>query len=279
MAGHPYQEHRSHLHEKARVGHITRGYATGGGVHSDEAEDERLIRKEVKKSALKRASGGRIEGRAAGGRLDRGGRKKKASTNVNVIVASHPGPGTPPPGPGAGIGAGAGPMPVPPPRPPMAPPGGPPGMAGPPGMPPPGGPPMIRARGGRVGKAGHAKGGELEHQNKTASALPKRARGGGVKDGPAWKEGLRNGTKVQHTEGNNAARIIEEHKGVKKVRTFATGGKVKGVSVDEKPAIKVGEMGLSASSRNPFPKMKHAAGGGLGRQEKARKAARGISAP
>ena len=47
-------EHRSHRHEKERVKHLCRGgYATGGAVHSDEAEDRKLLRKEVKADALK----------------------------------------------------------------------------------------------------------------------------------------------------------------------------------------------------------------------------------
>ena len=272
---HPYHEHRQHKVEHSRVGHITRGYAKGGAVHYDEAEDEKLIRKEVKKGALKRAAGGRIQGRAAGGRLDRKG-KKRGETNVNVIVAPHPGgvpggAGAPPPG----IGAAAGPMPVPPPRPPMPPAGGPgmlpPGMppGGPGGMPPPGGPPMIRARGGRVGKAGDGKGSELEGGAKTDKAIPKRARGGAV-DGPAWKEGLRNGTQMQHSgDKDDERRVMEEQKGSKKVRVFKTGGKVKDVSVDIKPPIKGAvEAGFGNAKANPFPHMTAGSKSGVGRLEK-----------
>jgi hypothetical protein len=220
---HSHQTHRSHLVEKQRVSHITRGYAHGGKVHDDEAEDEKLIRKEVKPSALKkRAAGGRIEGRAAGGRLDRGGRKKKGGTHVNVIVAPGAGgAGATPVAPPSPVGAA--PVPVPPPRPPMMPPGAP--MAGP-GM-PPGMPP--RAHGGRV----------------------QRTSGGRIKNGPAWAEGLRNGTQVQHVPGNSDGERIAEHKGVKKVRTFAKGGSV-------------------------YPHMRYGAGGGEGRLEKARKATKGM---
>ena len=284
MAGHhPHQEHREHLVSKSRVGHITRGYATGGAVHDDAKQDAEMLKAKVKPSALK-ARGGKIEGKSAKHRLDRGmpkrangGKvgKKKGATTVNVIVAGHGGQPGAPPGPPPGIGAAA-PTPMPPPRPPMPPPG----MAGP-GMPPggmpPGGPPMMpRAKGGRV------KGGELEHQNKTSSALPMRASGGKVKNGPAWEEGLRNGTKVQHSSDKGEEMAEGAHmRKQRKEYNYKTGGAVKGVSVDEKPPIKVGEMGLSGTKcdTSPFPKMKHAAGGGEGRLEKAKKAVRGVSAP
>lgn len=286
MAGHhPHQEHRAHLHEKSRVSHVTKGYATGGAVHGDEAEDKKLVHKMVKPGALKKR-GGKIEGKSAHARLDRGtikrargGKVKGKGTTVNVIVAGKDGAGAPPPGPG--IGAAAAPPPMPP-RPPMPPPGagGPPGM--PPGMPPPGGPPMMRAKGGRIPKAGHnPRGGELEHQNKTASALPRRARGGRIKSGPAWEEGLRNGTKVQSssdkgTETANATRM----RGERTKYNFKTGGKVKGVSVDEKPPFHGAvEAGFGSAKRNPFPKMTAGSKSGEGRMEKLHGARRAVSAP
>lgn len=163
---------------------------------------------------------------------------------------------------------------------------------------------MMRAKGGRVPKAGHnPKGGELEHQNKTASALPKRAKGGRVegeelgaakstgraetstgngrpKNGPAWAEGLRNGTQISHTPGSSDAASIEAKKGVGKVRTFKTGGGVKGVSVDEKPPIHGAvEAGFGSARRNPFPKMTAGGKSGEGRMEKMRGAKRGVDAP
>lgn len=149
------------------------GYASGGAIRSDEAEDKALVRKGVrqhetqehggKHADLKLKGGGYIKGdkpgfhpgrksRAGGGAVDgaqalaKGGKVKgkPGIGKVNIVIA-HPG--------GAG-GAGAGPVPapmppprpmMPPPRPPMPPPGGggppPPGIGGPPGMGPPGGPP------------------------------------------------------------------------------------------------------------------------------------------
>jgi hypothetical protein len=133
---------------------------------------------------------------------------------------------------------------------------------------------MMRAKGGRVGVEGEELGTAKATGVASTSKVGKRP-----KNGPAWAEGLRNGTQISHTPGNTAGASMAAHEGVKKVRTYATGGSVKGVSKDEPPAIKVGEMGLSASKSNPFPKMKHAAGGGLGRLEKVKKAVRGVSAP
>jgi hypothetical protein len=114
-------------------------YKRGGAVHSDEAEDRKLIKSMVKKEDL-RAS-----------RADGGAVKKKGSTTVVINLGGLPGqaqapqkipvpvpvPAGPQPGPGmAQAGAGGPPM------------GGAP-MGGP-GMPPPN--PMARKRGGRVKK-------------------------------------------------------------------------------------------------------------------------------
>ena len=136
---HPMQEHKAHKVERDRVMHIAgqhsspKHYARGGSVHSDEAEDRALIKKEVKGSALKH------EGKTAKGRGDKAVRRAKGGhvkhkgsgkTSVNVIVAPSGG-GAHPPMPGAGGLPPGGPPPVAmPPKPPMMPP--------PPGAPPSG---------------------------------------------------------------------------------------------------------------------------------------------
>ena len=260
---HPFNEHRAHKVEKRRIPERTKGYAHGGAVHADEAADKKLIKRTVKKSAMKmdgdkpkhrmdrRARGGKVkkrdtggsatdragntgdqhftqqelndlmnkmgqpsnmqmEGEKRGGRVHRarGGRTKSKGKGTVVNVINTPGhamggaPGMMPP---AGM----------PPRPPMPaapmppqgmPPGMPPGGAMPPGMPP---------RPGMMPPPGampiHAKGGRVF-----------RAKGGAVKDGPAWKEGLRNGTQVQHDDGKKDGKDI----GRGKVITYKRGGAV-----------------------------------------------------
>ena len=52
--------------------------------------------------------------------------------------------------------------------------------------------------------------------------VPMRARGGRIKDGPAWKEGLNAGTQVSHRDGKSDGKDI----GRGKVVTFKTGGGV-----------------------------------------------------
>lgn len=81
----------------------------GGKVHSDEAEDRKLIDKMVKPSARtgKKDGGVRAE-RKSGGRT-------KAKTNVNIVIAqphpnAMPGAGAPP-GPAGGMPAGGAPTP------------------------------------------------------------------------------------------------------------------------------------------------------------------------
>lgn len=139
---HPFNDKRDHKVQHSRVGSMTQGYASGGGVHSDEPADKKLVRRMVKSTALK-LHGGSVgarsdkPNRAAGGSVKKG----KGSTTINVIVNGGkdepPKPMMPPP--------------VMPPKPPMAgpPPGGPPPVPMPagPGMPPP---PMMRADGGKV---------------------------------------------------------------------------------------------------------------------------------
>ena len=64
--------------------------------------------------------------------------------------------------------------------------------------------------------------------------MPPRARGGGVKSGPAWEEGKKSGTQVQHSDGlghTNTAANLERGRPVTfmsggRVRSFYAGGKV-----------------------------------------------------
>jgi hypothetical protein len=209
---HPMQEHRQHKVEHSRVSALTKGYASGGGVHSDEAEDRKMVKGMVKPGALK------IAGKKAGGRLDRyarGGsvKKTKGSTHVNVIVApQHGGAGAPM------MPAGGGAMPMPPvmpPHPPMMPPG-----AGA----PPGGMPSGLPQGMPPGMAlgPHSRGGRTF------------AKGGKVADGAAWKEGLRNGTHVQHTDGKNDQSGLGRGKPI----TYAKGGPVEAFGMG--PAMRAG---------------------------------------
>jgi hypothetical protein len=203
---HPMQAHRQHIVERKRVSHITKGYDSGGEVGYGEAQQnqhnalndapnpanqssqyspqseqagpaprdpdiERLV--SGRRTGRARARGGRVDSFARGGKT-----KKGKGTTVNVMMGHGDKQAVPVPVPApATLPGGAGPLP---PRPPVLPPAGaaPPGMppGGPPGMPPPG----IRRSGGRA-----------------------YARGGGVKSGPTWDEGKRNGTQVTHSPGKN----------------------------------------------------------------------------
>src|ERR1017187_2414516 len=97
---HPFNSLRNDKVQKARVPVITKmcgggGMAAGGSAHADEVEDKSLVRKMVKKVAL-RASGGAVKaradrpGRAWGGRSPKkGGSKGGKGQTGNVIVAPH----------------------------------------------------------------------------------------------------------------------------------------------------------------------------------------------
>lgn len=193
--GHPHAEHRQHKVERRRVAHITKGYAHGGAVHGDEAADVKLIKAKVKKSALKMDGGKpkhRADHRARGGRT----KHKGKGTTVNIINSpQHPGGAMPPmmPPPGAL-----------PPRPPMAPPP----MMPPAGAAPP--PPMPGA------------GPMPPRPMMPPPGMPMRARGGRIKDGPAWNTGLKAGTQVQHADGKSDGKDI----GRGRVVMFKTGGGV-----------------------------------------------------
>lgn len=191
-----------------RTGH--KAFARGGSLraHDDAAEDAKMIGKAIaeheahdhpgkKKTKLKFASGGGIEGSAAHrhmGKRARGGSTQKGKhVTTNVIVAPQGGGGMHPPMPGGPMvggpppGAmppGAAPMAAPPPRPvapppprPMAPPGG-----MPPGGPPPGAgmPSGVMKRGGGIKRA---DGGDVEERRRRRhdddeDEPEERARGG-----------------------------------------------------------------------------------------------------
>lgn len=136
--------------KKARSMLTKAGYKSGGHMHADEAEDKALVKRMVKKPALKLKDGGCAEGgsvKPRADRLARGGKAHgkggKGHTTVNVVVG-HPQP-KPVPVPVPVPGGAGGPPPGA-----MAGPGGPP----PPDMPPPGGGgPMGLKRGGRAKRA------------------------------------------------------------------------------------------------------------------------------
>src|SRR5215469_4571018 len=209
------------------------GYAHGGHTHhSDAAEDASMIKRMVKKTAL-RAAGGRVKFRAdrvqrkSGGRTRfhkgekeikghdelqpfegaaddaksmkraRGGRAKhKGKTIVNVMVAPHPG------APSLG-----GPAPTMPPAPPAGPPLARPPMAPPPGAMPPGGPPMgpmarppMPPPPGGLPPPGivRKQGGRVRGRDKHISGSS--AHVSGYSDGPAYQECTPN-RPVDHAPG------------------------------------------------------------------------------
>lgn len=285
---HPHQEHRAHKHERARVHDLVgvheevRGHhqrARGGHVsHSDEAEDKAIVRKMVKKKAL-RADGGAVKARsdkaprrARGGKVHHG--KGHSKTNVNVIVA--PGAGK---APMAGVGAAPPPMaaaPPMPPRPPMAPPTAPgPGAVGLPG---PGGMPM-RKHGGKVESDHHIesrgtshlsskrKGGHLfgkANMNKLSTAngdlygdshMKGYATGGSVAD-KRGVTGIGTRTPIQHSGNKSDTQNI----GRGPVITRATGGPIYADGRANKhmgPHIGAGNSGVGRLRKNKVARAEH----------------------
>lgn len=220
---------RDHKVQKSRVAQITKNcYAVGGAVNCGTAplhDPNKPVAPKVRATAA-------VEGSVAKRRADKphraAGGKVGKSTTVNVVVNAKPEEPPmammPPPAPPM-------PPPAPPPGPPMPPPGGP--MGGPPpGMGPPGLPPMRKA-------------------------------GGRVKSGPAWDDGLRNGTKVQHSPGKNDTDDMKRP-GMKpgkrtEVVTYASGGKV---------------FSDGSAGKQMGPDMTGGAGGAKGRLELSARAKR-----
>ena len=75
---HPYSKHNEAAAGKAKAASMTKGYKKGGAVHSDEAQDRKLIKSMMDKEEK---SEPKVEGKASGGRLDKfargGGTKGK----------------------------------------------------------------------------------------------------------------------------------------------------------------------------------------------------------
>lgn len=190
---HPYAGHKQTSVEHRRVGHITKGYASGGAVRGY-SDDDSKVRK-MSPSLEKEVN---PEGGVAKHRMDRPGRAKggkvkgkhNAKTIVNVITGGHPAGGAVPPMPMAPPPAGLAGAVLPPPpmaaKPPMMPPPGPP-MGGPPPMP-------MRAKGGRVNE--------------------------GTK---VYEQSKRSGTQVTHDTGKSDLPDMNR----KRVVTFKAGGVVK----------------------------------------------------
>lgn len=275
---HPYAEHRQTRKEHSRVGHITKGYASGGAVIRTQ-DDAKVRKMSASQEREVNPEGGVAPRRADRPARAKGGRVKgNGKTIINVITGGHPATGTPPPmpaGPPMGI---AGPPPAPPmaAKPPMPMPAGP--MAG-------GAPPMpMRAKGGRVnrgsGGATHVPGDTVSTQNgramnkfgeradKIIRSIPngptvgnfvagERARGGRVNAGTkVYEDGKRNGTAVSHDFGKNDLADI----GRKKVITFSSGGRVRRFE--------------ASNAVSPASKLPGGGGGGEARLAKAHRAAR-----
>ena len=261
---HPHAAHRQHHVERARVAHLTKGYAKGGAVKGDASIGKQALSLHAKEHKALHAEGHESKHRmdrpkrAKGGRV---GKKSKGNgkTIINVITGGHPAGGAPPPmpaGPPMGIaGPPPGAMPAPPmaAKPPMPMP--PPGAGGPPGMP-------MRAKGGRIHRetGGRSEVGKMPtpaqivatNRSRPVSSdadakaamdtiakavqQPMRAKGGRVNQGsPVFEESRRAGTQVQHNDSGKTD-LNPSNYPRKKVVTFASGGRVRRFEATDKVA-------------------------------------------
>lgn len=299
---HPFQSARADKVSGDRAQKFTKGFASGGAVHSDEKEDRQLVKSMVDKGSLKASSKkakvrpDRLH-RASGGRAN----KKSAKTNINITVAPQEGAAAKPPMPMPPVMPPPGPPPMPPPGaggPPGMPPGGPPGappgmpgrptplMAGMSGMPTVNAMP-LRARGGRLVQF-YAKGGSVKRADggPIAAGVDNKGNTVGVntkgevvpppkldpspkKSGGAVKRAK--GGRVDQGPGGDGAKDGAAWK-----ESLSAGTKVQGspgksdlADIKSKPAALVRARGGKVEQEHKFPKMKFGAYGGKGRLEKA----------
>ena len=71
---HPFNEHRSHKVEHSRVGHITKGYASGGAVTAPKRASGGKV---SQASLMKEEDAQAVQGGSAKERMDRPGRSMK----------------------------------------------------------------------------------------------------------------------------------------------------------------------------------------------------------
>lgn len=248
---HPYSAHRQTAKEHSRVGHIVKGYKSGGAVKEIGKKSLALHKSEHKEldaegdgakhrmDRPKRAKGGKVKG------------KHNARTIVNVITG-HPGGGAAPPPMPAGIAPAE--MAPPPPAPPMAMKPPMPGLGA--GMPPPPGMPM-RKSGGRV-------------QTPAGSGVAKNTRDAEKNHGsPVFNQSIRNGTQISGT-GNNKSDGKDLDRG--RAVSFKSGGKVKSFYAS-------GGKVESPQGVAPATKLPGGGGGGEARLVKAKRAARDYHGP
>ena len=265
---HPYESKRGSTVSHDRVSKITHGAASstakihrasGGRVHSDEAQDKKLISKMIKQSEAKEVEGEKSPRRADRVERKKGGRVNGKGSSVHINIISPP--ATPP----AGL-AGPGPMPMPPGPPPGGPPPMPPGGAGPMPPRPPGGPmgPGMAGSGpsGIPGMVPRASGGRVAGTLKGT-----------------FDEGVRNGTQVQHDPGKNQKMLKPAP------AKRATGGGVD-LSKEKRPDQNKGqgptvenERGLAFPGGSMKERSERATGGKVGKPEASKGVASATKLP